>query len=795
MTDRRSPGIVRTLARSRLPQVLGGYLAIGFGVLQVVDMFVDRLGLPDWAFFGMLVLLVIGVPVIVATAIAQHRAREEADTQAGAPSPASRDAAAPDASASVGRSAEAAVPAGAGKPAAGSAPVTGPRWLTWRNAFAGGVSSFAILVVVVAVFMGMRTMGIGPAGSLVAAGVLDRSERILIADFQSQTGDTLLAGAVTEAFRIDFEQSRIVQVVETGAVRSALLRMQRSPDAPLHPALALELAEREGIKAVMTGEINTAGRTFVVSARLLSADGENVLVSLRETARDSAAIISAIDRLSNRMRERIGESLRTIRAGEPLAQVTTSSLAALRKYSQAVRALDIERDPEKGIPLLEEATALDSMFAMAYRKLGVAMTNQNEPRERWLPVYTRAFELSDRLPDRERYMTQAAYYKYVQNDNDRAIATYRTLLDLYPKETPALNNLALLYAERGESEEAADLYARALAIDSTTSLYYTNLIHQLGMLGRTDEARDLLERYARRFPDHGQVAHIRASFAYVDGQLDSAAAHYRGLAETSRGGGMMRVAGESGLAALALLHGRLEEGLRYYDRAFSVPALASQPDAELRRTGLQIQVRVGPAADTAGAVRLMESVLAGTSLERLDPTGGALIEIAMLYAFAGREARAREVLAAYDRLPLEESLRRMQADGRRMAGVWLTLLDGGAERALAEMRTITDRQPCRPCAHLQLGRAHDLAANADSAIYHYTRFVEAPMLTRNELDGFNLPRIHERLGQLYDARGERDRAAFHLARFTELWHDADPELQPAVEAARRRLGTLAARPG
>ncbi|HSJ08243.1 MAG TPA: tetratricopeptide repeat protein [Longimicrobiales bacterium] len=794
MTDRRSPGIVRALARSRLPQVLGGYLAVGFGVLQVVDMFVDRLGLPDWAFFGMLVLLIVGVPVIVATAIAQHRAREQADGGAPATVRTHNDAAVGGpVSGAEGTVATAA--AGGGEAAAKPAVPSGPRWLTWRNAFAGGVASFAALAVVVAVFMAMRSMGIRPAGSLVPAGVLDRSERILIADFQSQTGDTLLAGAVTEAFRIDFEQSRIVQVVDAGAVRAALLRMQRPPDSPLDPGLAGELAEREGIKAVMTGEINTAGRTFVVSARLLSADGSNVLVSLRETARDSAAIIAAIDRLSNRMRERIGESLRTIRAGEPLAQVTTSSLAALRKYSQAVRALDIERDPEKGIPLLEEAIALDTLFAMAYRKLGVAMTNQNEPRERWLPVYTRAFELSDRLPDRERYMSQAAYHKYVRNDNDRAIATYRTLLDLYPNETPALNNLALLHAERGDSEEAATLYARALAIDSTTSLYYTNLIHQLGMLGHTEEARDLLERYTRRFPDHSQVTQLRASFAYLDGHLDSAAAHYRGLAESSRGGGMLRVSGESGLAALALLHGRLEDAVRHYDRAFAVPIMASQPDAKLRREGTRIQVRFGPAADTVGALRLMETALAGTPLDRLDPSGGALLEIAMLYAFAGREARAREFLTTYDRMPLDEGLRRMQADGRRMAGIWLTLLGGDAQRAIADMRTAVERQPCRPCAHLQLGRAHDLATNPDSAIHHYARFVESPMLNRHELDGFNLPRVHERLGQLYDARGDRERAAFHLARFTELWQDADPELQPAVDAARRRLGVLVARPG
>src|SRR5438309_2169591 len=103
---------------------------------------------------------------------------------------------------------------------------------------------------------------------------------------------------------------------------------------------ALELAEREGAKAVVQGQIDPLGRGYVLSAELVSATDGTALVSLRENAKDDGAIIDAVDRLSKRLRERIGESLKSIRASEPLEQVTTSSLAALRKYSQALRAND-----------------------------------------------------------------------------------------------------------------------------------------------------------------------------------------------------------------------------------------------------------------------------------------------------------------------------------------------------------------------------------------------------------------------------------------------------------------------
>src|SRR5207302_1830751 len=71
-----------------------------------------------------------------------------------------------------------------------------------------------------------------------------------------------------------------------------------------------------------------------------------------------------------KLRERIGESLKTIRGSEPLERVTTASLDALRRYSQGVKAFD-GGENDRAAALLEEAVALDTGFAMAYRKLAV----------------------------------------------------------------------------------------------------------------------------------------------------------------------------------------------------------------------------------------------------------------------------------------------------------------------------------------------------------------------------------------------------------------------------------------
>ena len=91
------------------------------------------------------------------------------------------------------------------------------------------------------------------------------------------------------------------------------------------------------------------GKGYVLSASLIgSADGR-VLTAVRETAADDGRLLDAIDRLSKKLRERVGESLVSIRENPPLEQVTTGSLPALRKYSEALRLEENDKS-EAAIP-------------------------------------------------------------------------------------------------------------------------------------------------------------------------------------------------------------------------------------------------------------------------------------------------------------------------------------------------------------------------------------------------------------------------------------------------------------
>ena len=295
------------------------------------------------------------------------------------------------------------------------------------------------------------------------------------------------------AVRVDLGQSDVVSVAEPAYVAAVLDRMEveLGADAPLSADLAREAAIREGLKAVISGDVATVAGSHVISVRVTAAESGDDLVTLRETASDSTKVMDSIDRLSRQLRERLGESLGSIRNSASLAKATTSSLEALRRYSLALQAID-KGDNEKGIALLDEAIASDSTFGMAWRKLAAVDVDRREM------AVTRAYELRDRMTERERYHAIGLYHIYVTDDLDAAVTAYSTLLDLYPEDSWALNNLGQAYDRRGQFDLSIVMYERAIAADPYSSpLAYTNLIFSLH-LHRRDRLRLCGPRQARR---------------------------------------------------------------------------------------------------------------------------------------------------------------------------------------------------------------------------------------------------------------------------------------------------------
>jgi hypothetical protein len=137
----------------------------------------------------------------------------------------------------------------------------------------------------------------------------------------------------------------------------------------------------------------------------VSIPAGDVLAASRANAKTGDDLVAAIDGLSADLRARVGESLRSIRANEPLDEVTTRSMVALQKYVQGQRASN-EGEQERAIALLEEAIEADTGFAMAYRKLGVALWFRGlGGRDDMREALTNAYARRQRVTEREQLHT------------------------------------------------------------------------------------------------------------------------------------------------------------------------------------------------------------------------------------------------------------------------------------------------------------------------------------------------------------------------------------------------------
>ncbi len=740
---------------------------VAFAIVAVVaKAAIVAVGLPDWVFPGALVIMALGLPVILFTAYVHKTARRvmaatPTYTPGGTPSLAQ------------GTMAQMAIKAS-------------PH-VSWRRTWIGGAAAVAGFVLLVGVYMLLRALGIGPAGSLLAAGAVGENDRILVTDLPSPANDSTLGPVVTDAFRTALGQSQSVMVVQPATVRDVLQRMQRDPKTHVDFPLAREIATREGIKAVIDGSLLGVGGRYVIAMRLVSAQTGEELATFRETADNQSELLPTVDRLAKQVRAKIGESLKNVQSAPPLEQVTTSSLEALKKYVQGVKLIGEDGDFARGSALLEEAVTLDTGFAMAYRKLGVEYGNR-ELREKAGEYYEKAYAHRDRLSDPERLLLLGSYYQLGKNqDGAKSMAAYEQLIELQPNNTPALNNLssALLYLH--QYARAETLLTRAIKVGPVASVHYENLARAQILQGKLDSAKATYDRCEEHFPRNIRCPAWKIVLPMIRGQYDSAGVQLARL-EPQIADLATRSQDVFFQADFARVHGKIRDAKRLNDRASDLATQAGIGGMVLYSAMADAFDVAWFLGDSARALRIMDEGLARDPIGKLAMSEAPYVGVIDLYAITGRPDRARSIMAEWDGRRATAASIRDSTSAHQMRG-YIALGAKQYAQAQSELRA-ADQVGCPICDAAMLARAYDLDGKADSAITVYERFLNTPTLERTSADAMFLPAVHKRLGELYEAKGQHDKALSHYRAFIDLWKDADPELQPKVTDAKQRVAAL-----
>ena len=750
-------------------------LAIYAGAFVVVAVVAKAaivgIGLPDWVFPGSLIVMALGLPVILWTGYVQRVTRRALAatptfTPGGTPSTTAHG--------TIATMALKAAP-----------------HVSWYKTARGGMYAFGAFIAVIALFMAMRQFGIGPFGSLIASGTFGKRERVILAEFKGPASDTTLGPTVTEAFRTDIGQSTSLTVMPNLAVRAVLQRMQRPASVHVDYTLAREIATREGLKAVIDGDVVALGGGYVLSVRLVSAQSGDELAAFRETAKDASEIIPAISRLSKSLRSKIGESLRRVQGTRSLDKVSTSSLAALQKYSASIKANEEEGDILKSQQLLEEAIAIDSTFAMAYRRLAVLLSNRGVARERQIQLIQKAYSLRDRLSDAERLNTDAFYFFRGPNpDPDKATAAYEALVDLDSSDFAGANNLAVALDQKRETVKSEALRRHAIRLDPTVAQPYTGLFNLLLRAGRVAEADSVLGAMVSQFPRSPSPVFSRRTLSYVKGDYDQFVTISDSLATARANDAATLINVNNGLAQLARLRGQLAHSLRVSAGNVDRTVAAGNAQARLNAALIAPEFDAWFRGDKASAAKGIETALRANPLSKIPAIDRPYPRLVELYARTGRPDVAKAMLqddessgSAAARDPTQRVIARNTGLGH------IALAERRFEDAVRAYRA-ADVGICGICALPEIANAYDLAGNADSAIAVLARYTGGPERNLGTDQNWLAP-SHKRLGELYEAKGDAAKAAEHYRKFIGLWEKADPELQPQVTAARQKLAKLA----
>jgi len=241
-------------------------------------------------------------------------------------------------------------------------------------------------------------------------------------------------------------------------------------------------------------------------------------------------VLKRLGQAGDELREKLGESLASVqRYNKPLEQATTSSLDALQAFTEG-RALQWQKGDEASIPLHKRAVGLDPNFARAHASLGMAYYNIGEA-TMGRQSFTKAFELRDRVSERERYYIEATYYSFVTGDLLKANQTYREWMSAYPDDYVPYANLPLNQVAMGEYDKVLETAQQALRLNPESGAGYGQLLNGYFAMDRLDEAKAAYDKAVALHKDNEWFHEQRYYLAFL--QHDEAAMQQQ--AEWARG--------------------------------------------------------------------------------------------------------------------------------------------------------------------------------------------------------------------------------------------------------------------
>jgi serine/threonine protein kinase/tetratricopeptide (TPR) repeat protein len=351
------------------------------------------------------------------------------------------------------------------------------------------------------------------------AHALSEMDTVVLAEFTNKTGDPVFDDTLRQGLAVQLEQSPFLSLISDQRTRQTLGLMGKPDTQKLTPEIAREVCARLGSKAYLSGTISNLGSQYVIGLSAVNCLTGDPLSQEQVTADSKEHVLNALGQAATKLRERLGESLKTVnKLATPIEQATTPSLEALQAYSMARNTMIVQGDFAGAVPLFQRAIKLDPNLAIAYASLGTTYHNLGE-KEMAAENTRRAYELRAMVSEREKFYIESHYHHFVTGDLEKARQVYETWGQMYPREEVPPMNLGVIYQSLGQYDKSLAGFREALRLTPNDVLSYANLAGVLVNMNRRKEAKSVAEEALEKKLDSAdlRIALYQLAFLENDG--------------------------------------------------------------------------------------------------------------------------------------------------------------------------------------------------------------------------------------------------------------------------------------
>src|SRR5271165_1423318 len=607
---------------------------------------------------------------------------------------------------------------------------------------------------------------------------LTDKDSIVLADFANSTGEPVFDDALNPALVVEFRQTPFLNVLGPDKVRGTLKLLDHSENDSLTPELAREVCLRTSSKALIAGSIADAGNGYRIRLTAANCQTGKTMANTEMEAASRDQVVKTLGVAGADLRRKLGEPKGSLQKfNKPLDEATSSSLEALQAVTLAANLKRQHGDAATGVAYLKRAVDLDPNYAQAYVRLGIGHLNASET-SLTAQNFRKAYELRDRVTQRDRFAIESFYYIGVTGELEKGIQTFTDAVKVYPNDPTWYMDLSAEFMATGQYEKAVAQAKESIRLEPAAAAY-VNLMTSYISLNRFDEAKATFEdarahkvddallymqRYILAFlQDDSNL--MREGVAWAVGKPGVEDAFLCAQSHTEAFYGRMRKAGQFSQNAVAL----------------ATQARASQSAANCRIGEALHEAEIGDPGKAQ--LRVVEALALSTAL---GTKTSAALALARAGDVAQAEKLAHELYQAFPQgtmmqnyhLPTIRASIELQRNNPAKA---IEILEAAVPYELGGFGSFSTLYP----AYVR-GEAYLKAGQGQRAAAEFQKLIDHSGVVNNFITGA-LARLQ--LGRARVMMGDKEAARKSYQDFLTIWKDADPDV-PIYKQAKAEYAKL-----